>query len=101
MELERATLTLEILSSKIDDLIEIVREGFGRMVTCTEFNERLDRVESGLDSHDVRLDIIEEKLDDMEKKMNSTERRLNGMENKMDRLHDDMRLVKVKIGINA
>lgn len=82
MKMKKQKVTLEKLSESVDDLTEIVKEGFGKvyqdMVTKTEFNEFRQEANG--------------RFDDLEIQVGPQGRRL-------DRLEDKVRQISVKVGL--
>lgn len=73
----------------IEDLARITKNGFDTTATKQEMREVNDR----LDKMDGRLDKMDSRLDKMENLL------LRAHENRIEKLEDNMRLVKTKIGI--
>ncbi len=91
----------DLFEEKIGVLAIMIQGGFSALET------RMDRLETRMDGLDNRMDRLEIRMDGLETRMDNLEGRMNTLEfklitapnNRLDRVEDDVRQIKAKIGI--
>jgi ribosome-associated translation inhibitor RaiA len=74
----------------VEDLAISVQKGF---------IEVKQEMKAGFKAVDERLNKVEERLDKVEERLENIEGLVGGHERRFERLEDDMRVVKTKVGI--
>lgn len=92
------------MDAKFEALAIMIQTGFSECVTKTEFNLEINNLKSEMDD---RFNVINERLNSVDNCLYNLEGKVNTMEfklitapnNRLDKLEDDVRQIKAKIGI--
>lgn len=92
--MKKEKVTLNTVSKKIDTLATIVVDSV---------TEKIDTLTTVVDNLAVAtkrgFDVVDKRFDDVEERLERIEGTVTNHGNRIDRLSDDMRVVKTKVGI--
>lgn len=92
------------IEKKIDALAIIIQKGFAEVFAKLDTKadkEDVKKLENRMDNLGNRMDSLEDRMYKIEGRMNTLEFRLvTGPNNRIDRVEDDIRIIKSKLGLS-